>query len=131
MANIIRSAKSARVWTSSELRAYKITTRMQDAATFFEAAILPQPGVDDEILTVDVHLLWFPTSENFIPENDGKQTIAINLAKYLGRCLYQSPTRHCVRGVVESDLQVNLFENVGDVAPLIIARLNGTTQLTC
>jgi hypothetical protein len=31
-------------------------------------------AVDDEILTVDVHRLWFPTSENSIPENDGKQT---------------------------------------------------------
>jgi len=57
MANIIRSAKSTSDWTSSELRAYNITTRMQDAATFFEAAILPQPGVDDEILTVDVQAL--------------------------------------------------------------------------
>jgi hypothetical protein len=57
MANIIRSAKSGSEWTSTELNAYNITTRSQDAATFFQVAMLPQPGVDNEVLTVDVQAL--------------------------------------------------------------------------
>ncbi|KAJ3842604.1 hypothetical protein F5878DRAFT_377726 [Lentinula raphanica] len=51
MASILRSAKSGSDWTENELAAYNITIEWQDAATFFEVDPLPQPTIDQEVLT--------------------------------------------------------------------------------
>ncbi|KAK0199857.1 hypothetical protein DFS33DRAFT_201161 [Desarmillaria ectypa] len=52
MANLIRSAKSAKDWTRCDLDAYNIHIRLEDSATFFGIQDLPHPNVDQEILDV-------------------------------------------------------------------------------
>jgi len=51
MANLIRRAKSGDDWTANELNAYNITVVHQDAATFFERPVMPQPNIVPEALT--------------------------------------------------------------------------------
>lgn len=50
MANLIRSAKSGSDWTANDLAAYNIPVVSQDSATFFGAAVLPDPRVPPEML---------------------------------------------------------------------------------
>ena len=51
MANIIRTSKSGSDWTPNDLLAYNIRVEYQDSATFFGVPVLPQPQVDNEVLT--------------------------------------------------------------------------------
>ncbi|KAK2463783.1 hypothetical protein APHAL10511_004181 [Amanita phalloides] len=51
MSELIRSAKSGGDWTANELNAYNITVVHQDAVTFFETPVMPQPTVAPEVLT--------------------------------------------------------------------------------
>jgi len=51
MANITRSAKSGNEWTKNELEAYNIKITFQDTPTFFGEASLPDPAVNQEVLT--------------------------------------------------------------------------------
>ena len=51
MAELIRSAKSGTDWTTNELEAYNITVVYQDAAAFFEMQNLPQPAINQNVLT--------------------------------------------------------------------------------
>jgi len=51
MANLIRSARSCREWTTNDLVAYNITIESQDVPTFFGQPELPQLAVHPELLT--------------------------------------------------------------------------------
>lgn len=51
MANIARTPKCGNDWTPNDLLAYNIRVIYQDSATFFGVPELPQPDVDDEVLT--------------------------------------------------------------------------------
>ncbi|KAF9513411.1 hypothetical protein BS47DRAFT_1344198 [Hydnum rufescens UP504] len=51
MANLIRSAKSGSDWTLNELDSYHISLYQVDPLTFFGAPELPQPLVDQELLS--------------------------------------------------------------------------------
>jgi len=51
MANLLRTAKSGSDWGGSELAAYNIEIKFQNAATFFGVNPLPAPTVADEVLT--------------------------------------------------------------------------------
>ncbi|KIJ07131.1 hypothetical protein PAXINDRAFT_38846, partial [Paxillus involutus ATCC 200175] len=51
MANIIRSAKAGSEWTQNELDAYNIKLSFQNATTFFNTPVLPEPTVNQEVLT--------------------------------------------------------------------------------
>ena len=50
MTDLIRSAKSGRDWTLSDLDAYNIRLVSQEAAQFFGVEVLPDPSVDSELL---------------------------------------------------------------------------------
>jgi hypothetical protein len=68
MAHLIRSPKSASDWADSELRAYRISVKEQDAVSFFGTGELPEPNcprdfLDHRVATEDVdqvtnELLW-------------------------------------------------------------------------
>ncbi|TFY61516.1 hypothetical protein EVG20_g7026 [Dentipellis fragilis] len=51
MAYLTRSAKDGKDWTDNDLSAYNIEIRDEDTSTFFGTNDLPQPGVDDVVLT--------------------------------------------------------------------------------
>ncbi|KAF9513464.1 hypothetical protein BS47DRAFT_1372544 [Hydnum rufescens UP504] len=51
MANLIRSAKSGSDWTLNELDSYHISLNQIDPLTFFGVPDLPQPLVDQELLS--------------------------------------------------------------------------------
>ena len=53
MANIIRLPKSGSEWTQNELDAYNIRISFQNAATFFNTPVLPQPAVSEEVLMTE------------------------------------------------------------------------------
>ncbi|PPQ73951.1 hypothetical protein CVT26_006405 [Gymnopilus dilepis] len=48
--HFVRSAKSGNDWGRIELAAYRISTKRQDAATFFEVDPLPEPDVPADML---------------------------------------------------------------------------------
>ena len=54
MANLIRLAKSGNEWSSNELEAYNIQIIYQNAQTFFNESILPNPLVHPEIFTAAI-----------------------------------------------------------------------------
>jgi hypothetical protein len=51
MADITRSSASGKDWTAKDLLSYNIRVVHQDAATFFGVANLPEPQVDNVLLT--------------------------------------------------------------------------------
>ena len=51
MAQLIRASKSGNDWTPNDLLAYNIRIEHQDSRTFFGVPDLPQPHVDNEVLT--------------------------------------------------------------------------------
>lgn len=51
MAGLIRSAKSPRDWAANDLQAYDTKLEFEDARTFFGIPVLPEPSVDQELLT--------------------------------------------------------------------------------
>ena len=51
MANLIRTFKSGSDWTPNDLLAYNIRVEYQGSQIFFSIANLPQPRVDNEVLT--------------------------------------------------------------------------------
>jgi len=51
MANLMRTSKSGSDWTPNDLLAYNIRVEYQDSQTFFGTPNLPQPHVDNEVLT--------------------------------------------------------------------------------
>ncbi|KAK0187221.1 hypothetical protein F5146DRAFT_767307 [Armillaria mellea] len=50
MSNLLRSAKCGSDWTMNELAAYNISVTPQDATTFFELVVLPEPHVPADML---------------------------------------------------------------------------------
>ncbi|TFY65647.1 hypothetical protein EVG20_g5438 [Dentipellis fragilis] len=71
MAHLPRRAKSANDWTETDLEAYNIHLRAEDAATFFGTTELPQSPIGQEVLDVeDAH--------------DIKNDDSANLVKYIG-----------------------------------------------
>ena len=114
MAKIIRSAKSSSEWTSTELDAYNITTISQDATTFFQVAILPQPGVDNKVLTVDVQAL----------DSDlrgGVSTSTVEFASLLDSAMVPVGTDHLEDSAV-GDFAVVLFRVTGYIDGYRFAR---------
>jgi len=52
MVNIIRSAKSGSDWTLNDLDSYNISINQVDPLSFFGVQELPQPSVDQELLSI-------------------------------------------------------------------------------
>ena len=105
MANLIRSAKSGSDWTRGDLDAYNIHVHVEDTATFFGIACLPQSHVDPEILNVE-------SADNMIVDKNAELINLLDIAMV--------PT-----GSEESavdDFAVELFKTLGYVRRNRVAR---------
>ena len=66
-------AKSTSCWTRQDLKAYNISIRFQDAATFFKTPALPEPTVHQEILTT-------VTADNTVTDDTYRLLTQLDLA---------------------------------------------------